>query len=753
MQERRIISTFKKIVHESSEMVFLVDDSYPFTIFYSNASFESQIGKNLKEKSLIGLGLDINASLFKEELTFTFNGQEFWFKMDLPQDSDRGYLLFYKGKKTRIQDHLSAQEVNQLKRIKFYEQLLVESPGPFVVLQASGEVEFCNNQALELFRFEKSSQLKNLDQIRPFVEDKVQWDTWLGKPGIKKETETFTTVFYFSHADKLTVEATLKPMKINGEDFNVLSFTNISQRITLEKSIEKNSHFLKNLTEQVPGGLFQLVLDNDGQMSFSFLSKGIATVLGIDPKELDDIRDISFAISRVHPADLPSVVMSSIASARRQIPWRCQFRMKPNPASEEYRWVLGAARPQLLSEGDMVWYGYLTDISEQKEFEAKLNESKMAAEKANQIKSEFISMISHELRTPLNAIVGSTYSLLQDNPLSHQDISLKTINFAVDNMIIMINDLLDLQKIEAGKLIIDREPFNLLILCKQIVSSLSFHANDSKNKLILKFSEGLDIWVFGDKTRISQILNNLITNALKFTNQGNVDVTVRLEQVFHGRASVFFEVMDNGIGIAPAFQERVFQDFDQVVPSFSKKYGGTGLGLSITKKLLKLMGTEIKLDSELGVGSRFYFTLDFDLASPKIQKLDPTPENPGKRLHLLLAEDNEVNVLVLGRIIRKWGYTYQRVSNGREALDAARKSSFDCILMDIQMPEMDGYEATILIKEFSKVPVIALTASSKMELTDRIKFNGFDGFVTKPIDAGELLKTIQTVVSRSNQSA
>lgn len=626
MQERRIINTLKKIVHESSEMVFLVDDSYPFTIFYSNASFESQIGKNLKEKSLIGLGLDINASIFKEELAFTFKGQGFCFKMDLSQDSDRWYLLFYKGKQLKM---------------------------------------------------------------------------------------------------------------------NVVS----------EKSIDKNNHFLKNLTEQVPGGLFQLVLDNDGQMGFSFLSKGIATVLGIDPKELDDIRDISFAILRVHPADLPSVVMSSITSARRQIPWRCQFRMRPDPTSEEYKWVLGAARPQLLAEGDMVWYGYLTDISEQKEFEAKLKESQMAAEKANQLKSEFISMISHELRTPLNAIVGSTYSLLQDNPMSHQNISLKTINFAVDNMIIIINDLLDFQKIEAGKLVIDREPFNLLTLCKQVVSSLSFHAKDSKNILTLKHSEGLDIWVLGDKTRISQILNNLVTNALKFTNEGEVDVTVRLEQLSRSKASVFFGVMDNGIGIAPAFQEQIFKDFDQVVPSFSKKYGGTGLGLSITKKLLKLMGTEIKLDSELGEGSKFYFTMDFDLGSPKVQKVDPAPGNFGNRIHLLLAEDNEVNALVLGRIIRKWGYTYQRVSNGREALDTAKNNSFDCILMDIQMPEMDGLEATLLIKEFSKVPVIALTASSQIEDTDRVIPNGFDGFVAKPIDAAELLMTIQAVVSRSNQRA
>jgi signal transduction histidine kinase len=179
------------------------------------------------------------------------------------------------------------------------------------------------------------------------------------------------------------------------------------------------------------------------EISFSFLSKGIGAVLALREAELASFTNISVVIARVHPMDLPNVIMSSVASGKRQRPWLYQFRVKPNPDINEYRWISGAARPQQVKHGNMIWYGYLTDISNQKDIETKLDEARLAAEKANQIKSDFLSMISHELRTPLNAISVSTYLLLQENPNTSQKSALNTINFAVYNLIIMINDLLD----------------------------------------------------------------------------------------------------------------------------------------------------------------------------------------------------------------------------------------------------------------------------------------------------------------------
>ncbi len=983
MQERGINSTFKKLIYESSEMVFLADDTYPYNIFYANEAFEEAIGHSLEHRTLAGLGLDINAYIFKEELILTYDEKYFGFRLELPQDSASNYFLFYKGiaiqkhgqpteketqlffkstldligigrhdfltylnqailpilgyqpeellnaslcdyiqesdlkslkkqwknrsegqaellKKLRFKakdnswkclecsfqfseenffviarditdlenDTKKREQLNSLKKeainypsvfswefenahnrlciepsgasllavseviekgkfandkdefvfglfentfknfsddssipsfsldfsskseellaisgiieqsnssredliglawdssikmanenkISLLETLIANSPDALLIVKSTGEVVICSDEAKILFGFNKEAELTHLNQMDVLFDEIDLWKEWVEMAVKGGFVQRFSSLLINHSGKQLTLEVSSKLTEIESEKYISLSFKNISEKVTLEKNLEASSDFLTNLTEQVPGGLYQMVLDQEGKMSFAFLSKGIAAVLGLNPKELESFSDISLAISRVHPMDLPNVIMSSVASAKKQEPWQCQFRVKSKPESNDYRWILGAARPQLLGNGDMVWYGYLTDISSQKEFETKLNEAKLAAEKANQIKSDFLSMISHELRTPLNAISGSTYSLLQDEHSGSQKSALDTINFAVDNLIIMINDLLDFQKIEAGKLTIERNPFNLQEFLNQIIKGLSFHANDSKNFLSLKISEGLDLVVKGDKTRLSQVLNNLITNALKFTEDGEVDVKVNLVEEHKNLVKVYFEVQDTGIGIAPENQQKIFNDFDQVNPTFSTKYGGTGLGLSITRKLLKLMGGQIALESQVGKGSRFSFELEFEKDTTIISE---KPSSNGiatlpTTLHLLMAEDNDVNALVLGKIIKKWGFTYDRVLNGQEAIDRFSKVPYDCVLMDIQMPVMDGFDATIGIKNLSDTPVIALTAAAKLEIMERIEECGFDGFVAKPIDAAELLKKIKEVITLKTHKA
>ncbi|WP_297336307.1 ATP-binding protein [Algoriphagus sp.] len=949
-------------------MVFLADDTFPYNIFYGNEAFEEQIGQGLNERTLLGLGLDINAYIFKEELILTHAGKDYGFRLELPTDHSSNYYLFYKGKELRMHglppkkevqqffkssldliavgqhDYLTyvnhaslpilgydpaflqntslcsfiheddlerirpiwkskggadqlgffrirfidkqgvykfldcsvqftedrffilARDVSQkakhelnlerrkelmknvgslgkmvsweyfeasqeflwddstfdffekesqkelerqiLEKLKnknrqeqdvdlefgseslkgtaqlissagnsavwvgvvwdegprkaleskslLHERLILNAPEPIIISKGDGQIYLCNSESKKLFGLGKNQNFSHLKDIEPLLTSNQEWRSWI-QTAINGENIThFSSELLSQSGQTHAIEIAASRLVEEGENYVFLSFRNVSEKVSLEKTLEENSNFLMNLTEQVPGGLYQLVLDGSGKMNFSFLSKGIAAVLGLKQEELSGFSDISMAISRVHPLDLPQLIMSSVASAKKLEPWQCQFRVKSSSEPSGYRWILGAARPQSLDNGDMVWYGYLTDISQQKEFETKLDEARKTAEKASQIKSDFLSMISHELRTPLNAISGSVYSLLQETPTDQQMGALNTINFAVDNLIIMINDLLDFQKIEAGKLTIEKAPFNLKDLVEQVIKGLSFHAKDSKNNLNLHLFGGLDVQVKGDKTRLSQVLNNLITNALKFTKEGNVDVTAKLKAQSSDKISIYFEVKDTGIGIAPEHQERIFNDFDQVKPTFSAKYGGTGLGLSITRKLLNLMGGAIGLESAEGVGSTFYFELTFDLVKTAttngtIKEFSHAMDLSS--LHLLMAEDNDVNALVLGKIIKKWGYTFERVINGQEAVEAMKTKTFDCVLMDIQMPVMDGFEATKAIKKFSKTPVLALTAAAKLEIMEQIEACGFEGFVAKPIDAAELLKKIREVIHQKNQRA
>jgi CheY-like chemotaxis protein/two-component sensor histidine kinase len=316
----------------------------------------------------------------------------------------------------------------------------------------------------------------------------------------------------------------------------------------------------------------------------------------------------------------------------------------------------------------------------------------------------------------------------------------------------MINDLLDYQKIEAGKLTLENNPMNLKEVVNQVVKGLEFHAKDSRNKLVLNIQEELNQDVKGDKVRLAQVLNNLVTNALKFTNNGEVEINVKLIENSEEKIKVYFSVKDTGIGIAKEHQSRIFNQFDQIQHSFSKKYGGTGLGLSITKRLLEQMDSQIGLESELGLGSTFFFEIVFEKTKKQtlpIQQKENVSSLPFSKIKLLMAEDNDVNALVLGKIIKKWGIDYDRVNNGQEAVDAVKNEKYDCVLMDIQMPVMDGFEATRLIKSISDVPVLALSAAAKQDLIEKIDQSGFTGYVSKPIDASELLKKIKEVLNQS----
>lgn len=381
--------------------------------------------------------------------------------------------------------------------------------------------------------------------------------------------------------------------------------------------------------------------------------------------------------------------------------------------------------------------------------EEELIEAKRQAEHASMAKAQFLSTMSHEIRTPLNAVIGISHLLLQDDPRPEQLENLHALRFSGENLLALINDILDFSKIEAGKIEFEEVDFSLSQLLKGIQHSLAFKAEEKGVTLRISQNEAIPETLTGDPTRLSQIMNNLVSNAIKFTQQGSVEVRVKIASQEEGKVKLTFEVEDSGIGIPEEKQSHIFDSFSQASSDTTRHYGGTGLGLAITKKLLELQGSQIQLNSREGEGSLFYFDLEFKVSNQRIEDKSVfvqgnEPFHSLEGYKVLLVEDNKMNVIVARQFLNKWKLAFEHAENGQEAVDRViGGEQYDLILMDLQMPVLDGYEASLHIRKvFPTLPIIALTASAMLEIQERVYKVGMNDFVTKPFNPRELYHKI-----------
>ena len=378
----------------------------------------------------------------------------------------------------------------------------------------------------------------------------------------------------------------------------------------------------------------------------------------------------------------------------------------------------------------------------------RLKQARAEAEQGFIVKSEFLSTMSHEIRTPLNAVIGMSHLLLKNNPREDQVEQLDVMLFSANNLLSIVNDILDYNKIEAGKIAFEHIEMDLGTILRYIFKGMNTAADDKGIALTLNIDPALHDKLIGDPTRTTQVVTNLLHNAIKFTQAGSVDLSIRVVSENSTTVTVNIAVKDTGIGISEEKQRMIFERFTQADSSTSRSFGGTGLGLAISKRILELQGSTLSLTSQEGVGSTFYFEQTFEkgtsmqevVATSDVAKSE---EKPLTGLNILLVEDNMMNVLVAQRYLERWGASIDVAYNGQEGLDKLDLSRHSLVLIDLHMPVMDGFEASKKMREQGvKIPIIALTANLPDEIQEQTAKSGIDDIVVKPFLPDELYRKV-----------
>ncbi len=564
------------------------------------------------------------------------------------------------------------------------------------------------------------------------------------------QVPTFEVLQRYYHKNNSTVYVYCRATHFKNEAGQVVRMVGVVNDITpiklAEEKLRKSETILSKAQEIAKMGSWEWnTIDNK-----IVWSEQLYKLLGYTPNEFEPT-DSSF-LQVIHPddrAETMKIVWSYIRNKKagfiecrvlrkdkQEILIRCEGQIEYNSLKVMTR-VIG-----------VVW-----DITEQKKAQDELVKAKEVAEASVHIKEQFISTMSHEIRTPMNAVIGMTSLLLQENPQPHQTEYLSVLQSAAKNLLLLINDILDFSKIEAGKIVFEQIDFSLPEVVKNIANIYQYNAKEKG--IILKTDLDSAIpYLIGDPTKLTQVLTNLVSNAIKFTSKGTVTMIANLVNEKQNEVQVEFSVQDTGIGIPPERINNIFESFTQATAETTRKYGGTGLGLTISQNLVELQGGKLQVQSKVGEGSTFYFTLPYQRSSlthiPNTMQdsLTALPEDL-QGVKVLVAEDNDANRFVISRFFNKWKVSYDFAENGQEAIQKVQQRSYDMIFMDLHMPIIDGYEATKTIRElpaeddyFKQLPIIALTASVLSAGRFKLETIGINEFLMKPFEPQVLYRII-----------
>jgi PAS domain S-box-containing protein len=445
------------------------------------------------------------------------------------------------------------------------------------------------------------------------------------------------------------------------------------------------------------------------------------------------------------------VAFAALAKAlETKTPYEISYRIKRED-NEDVRWMRASGKYLYNDAGEAVTLsGISMDITEQKRIEKELIDSKEFAENAAKSKQQFLSNMSHEIRTPLNSILGFANVLMKTELSDKQNDFVDAIKTSGNSLHLLINDILDLAKVDAGKMTFEKQPFEMHKKIKSVLHSFDLKIKEKNIQLVSEYDTQIPNMVVGDSLRLNQIILNLMSNAIKFTHKGKILLSVKLQSEKEEDVLIEFTINDTGIGIAADKLNSIFNLFEQAEINTANSYGGTGLGLAIVKQLVEAQGGSISVNSKIGEGSTFNFVLPFGKKSTqKIEDVEIIKfDTEIKNLRILVAEDVALNQLLIKIILDDFGFQSEVVDNGKIAIEKLQTNTYDIILMDLQMPEMNGFEATEYIRKTMKnnIPIIALTADVTTVDVAKCKAFGMNDYVSKPIDENQLYSKIIEVI-------